>query len=49
LFNDLNKSEKYLNDILIRDPLLINEYKSTKGLRKELDSFDDRAFIKVKF
>jgi len=48
LKDTLKESEDTLQDILLKDPLLFREYKSTKGMLKENVSFDDRAFIKVK-
>lgn len=45
LFDSLKKSEYYLKTLLREDPLMINIYKSTKGLQEGNTSFDDRAFI----
>ena len=47
LFNTLSDSEKYLEYILKNDPLCIKLHKSTKGLKENLNSFDDRAYIKI--
>jgi hypothetical protein len=47
LKDSLKESEDALQDILLADPLLFREYKSTKGVLKDNVSFDDRAFIKV--
>jgi glycerophosphoryl diester phosphodiesterase len=41
----LSESEDYLLKILINDPLMITDYKSTKGLAAGHESFDDRAYI----
>jgi len=48
LKDNLKESENILEDILLKDPLMFREYKSTKGKLKGYVSFDDRAFIKVK-
>lgn len=47
LFDTLEKSEHFLKKIKIEDPLLINKYKSTKGLMIDQNSYDDRAFLKI--
>lgn len=47
LFKTLQKTEKYLNELLETDPLMIRKHKSTKGLKSGNISFDDRAYIKV--
>ena len=44
----LEESEKALHYILKKDPLCINEYKSTKGLIAGNNSYDDRSYIKIK-
>jgi hypothetical protein len=44
----LEESENALHSILLEDPLLIGEYKSTKGMRTGNVSFDDRTFVKVR-
>ena len=46
LFNSLDKSEKYLQKILIEDPLCFRIYKSTKGINKNKQSFDDRCYYR---
>lgn len=46
LKNSLKESEEKLLEILEKDPLLINIYKSTKGLQKGNISYDDRTYIK---
>ena len=48
LKDNLKETENILQDILLKDPLMFREYKSTKGKLKGDASFDDRAFIKVK-
>ena len=48
LKDNLKETENILQDILLKDPLMFREYKSTKGKLKGDVSFDDRAFIKVK-
>lgn len=47
LFPSLSESEAYLEYILKNDPLCYHLFKSTKGLKKGNNSFDDRAFIKI--
>jgi len=39
-------SEKYLEDVIENDPLIISKYKSTKCLKEGYQSFDDRTYIK---
>jgi hypothetical protein len=46
LMNTLKESEEKLEEILNKDPLLVNMYKSTKGLQEGNVSYDDRAYIK---
>ena len=45
----LSESETVLNEILTEDPLLIGKnsyrFRTTKGLKKDANSFDDRAWI----
>lgn len=48
LFNTLSKTENYLYYILEKDPLCYDIYKSTKGKTINANSFDDRAYLKVK-
>lgn len=48
LFDTLEKSEEYLKEILRKDPLCFKHHKSTKGLKQNQLSFDDRAYIKFK-
>jgi len=48
LFNSLGESENYLKYILENDPLCYKLYKSTKGKGVNLNSFDDRAYVKIK-
>jgi len=40
-------SERYLENLLERDPLLFREHKSTKGLMAGNVSFDDRAWVEI--
>jgi len=49
IFSTLQDSENYLSDILSKDPLLYKEYKSTKGLQEGNVSFDDRAYLRLKY
>lgn len=48
LFNSLKESEAYLKKVINEDPMLIRLYKSTKGVQKGQDSFDDRAYVRIK-
>lgn len=48
LFSTLLQSEAYLKRILDEDPLCFRIYKSTKGIRAENVSFDDRAYLKIR-
>lgn len=49
LKNTLNESENELTNILNSDPLCFKKFKSTKGFYNNLNSFDDRTYIKIKF
>ena len=46
LLPTLEESERALKEILAEDPLFILRHKSTKGLQKGNNSFDDRAYIR---
>jgi hypothetical protein len=48
LFKTLKESEAYLKKVINEDPMLIRLYKSTKGVQKGQDSFDDRAYVRIK-
>jgi glycerophosphoryl diester phosphodiesterase len=48
VMNNLEDTEFYLQDLLAKDPLLFQEYKSTKGKIEGNISYDDRSFIKIK-
>lgn len=48
LFNNLKDNESYIQKIKSEDPLCINLHQGTKAIPKGYNSFDDRAFIKVK-
>jgi hypothetical protein len=43
---DLEASERELAELLRNDPLLIKEFKSTKGLRSDQHSYDDRCYLR---
>ena len=45
LFQTLDETEKYLEAVLLNDPLSINENKQTKMKKRENLSFDDRAYF----
>lgn len=46
LYPNLEESERFLFEYLKIDPLMIGEFKSTKGLKTGNMSFDDRSYIK---
>lgn len=48
LFDTLAETESYLRVQLEEDPLFIRKHKSTKGYYIGNQSFDDRAYIKIK-
>lgn len=48
LFRTLEESESFLKKVINEDPMLIRLYKSTKGVQKGQDSFDDRAYVRIK-
>lgn len=41
----LNETEAFLRGVIAQDPLLIGEYKTTKGVSLGAESFDDRAYL----
>ena len=41
------KSEEKLREIIEKDPLLIGDYKSTKGVAIGANSFDDRTWVEI--
>ena len=45
LFDTLEETEKYLLQLLEKDPLCIHELRGTKGVRLGNQSFDDRSYI----
>ena len=47
LFNTLYETENYLDYILEKDPLCYDLYKSTKGKNVDMNSFDDRAYLRL--
>jgi glycerophosphoryl diester phosphodiesterase len=48
LQDTLKDTERILQEILQKDPLVFHEYKSTKGMLKGYVSFDDRTFVKIR-
>jgi hypothetical protein len=48
LFPTLEKTEANLKSLLAEDPLCFRKLKSTKGILPGNDSYDDRAFLKLK-
>lgn len=47
LFSSLSESESYLQEILCKDPLLINKYQATKCWHPNNASFDDRCYVRI--
>jgi glycerophosphoryl diester phosphodiesterase len=45
LFDTLEETERYLFQMLTKDPLCIHELRGTKGVRPGNQSFDDRSYI----
>ena len=45
LFDTLEETEKYLFNLLDKDPLCIHELRGTKGVINGNQSFDDRSYI----
>jgi hypothetical protein len=43
----LEESEQALQNIIKQDPLCMNRFKSTKGLKPGNQSFDDRAYLRM--
>ena len=48
LMPTLGQSEEQLETLLRLDPLCINLYKGTKGIRHGASSFDDRSYVRIK-
>jgi len=48
LKKSLKKSERFLQELLEKDPLLFRYLKSTKGVNAGNISFDDRVWVKIK-
>lgn len=48
LCNTLAESEQRLSQLLVDDPLLINQFKATKAYMEGNSSFDDRAYVRFK-
>ncbi len=46
LKENLMQSENTLFEITTKDPLLIHQYKSTKGITQDNESYDDRTYIR---
>lgn len=49
LYRTLERSENYLFAALKKDPLCFREFQGTKGISAGNVSFDDRAYLKIKF
>lgn len=48
LFTSLNESEEYLKEEIKNNPLCDGVYRSTKGIKKDCSSFDDRTYIRFR-
>lgn len=48
LFDSLEATENWLKEVLLKDPLCINENPATKCLVEGNRSFDDRTYLKIK-
>lgn len=48
LYDTLEKTESELHRIVNEDPLFMNRFKATKGLRPGQTSFDDRTYVRFK-
>lgn len=48
LFGTLEESEAYLKHEIEINPFCDGDYRSTKGLNKDCDSFDDRTYIRFR-
>lgn len=48
LDTNLRDTERELAALLARDPLLVDKFKSTKGLTSGSESFDDRAYLRLR-
>lgn len=48
LCNTLAESEQRLSQLLVDDPLLVNQFKATKAYMEGNSSFDDRAYIRFR-
>ncbi len=48
LQDTLKDTERILQEILQKDPLVFREYKSTKGMLHGYVSFDDRTYVKIR-
>jgi len=46
LYDTLEQTERELKQIIESDPLFIDKFKATKGLRPGQTSFDDRTFVR---
>jgi hypothetical protein len=48
LFMTLEESEAYLMADVERDPLRVRRHPGTKGVRPDHQSFDDRAYVRLR-
>jgi hypothetical protein len=47
IFDTLDKTEKFLKNVITDDPLCYKRYKTTKGVQQGNISFDDRSYVKI--
>lgn len=47
LYPSLEGTESYLMDIVKEDPMLCIKFQSTKGVKPQQESFDDRTYIRI--
>lgn len=46
LYGTLEECEEALQQLIVEDPLLYKNYKSTKGLKPGQKSYDDRSYVR---
>lgn len=48
LFSTLSETEEHLHSLIRSDPMLVDQYVSTKGVRQGAESFDDRTYLRIR-
>jgi len=46
IYSNLRRTEDYLKQVLDNDPLMFIQYQATKGMLHDLESYDDRSYIR---